>query len=145
TRAAARSVRSTAPSGCAPTTSRRTASPTIVSATPPTTSTRCSTATSTVSSARCSRPTNASGSPRWRAEVSAVRELLGAATDRLVAAGVESARFDAEELLAFVLGVRRLELRFVDDVTAAQQVEYESLVARRAERVPLQHLTGTAP
>ncbi|HEY6737540.1 MAG TPA: peptide chain release factor N(5)-glutamine methyltransferase [Actinopolymorphaceae bacterium] len=77
--------------------------------------------------------------------MSAVRELLGAATDRLVAAGVASARFDAEELLAFVLGVRRLELRFVDRVTAGQQETYESLVARRAERVPLQHLTGTAP
>ena len=44
---AARCARSTAASGCAPTTSRRTGSPTTGSATRPTTSTRCSTAPST--------------------------------------------------------------------------------------------------
>ena len=52
---AARSAPSTAPSACAPTTTRRTGSPTTASATSPTTSTGCSTATSTRCSTPCAR------------------------------------------------------------------------------------------
>ena len=64
THGAARSARSTAPSASAPTTSRRTASPTTGWATRPTTSTRCSTATSTRSSRRAWTPTSPPSSPR---------------------------------------------------------------------------------
>ena len=73
------------------------------------------------------------------------RRLLAAdATARLREAGVESPEHDAEVLLAHVLGVERSRLALVDDVPAPAAEEYDALVARRAAREPLQHLTGTA-
>ena len=73
------------------------------------------------------------------------RRLLAAdATARLREAGVESPEHDAEVLLAQVLGVERSRLALVDDVPASAAEEYAALVARRAAREPLQHLTGTA-
>jgi len=70
--------------------------------------------------------------------------LLTVAVDRLLGAGVESASYDASELLAFVLGVPRTRLALVDDVTPDQAREFGHLIGRRAARVPLQHLTGVA-
>ncbi|MDP5185085.1 peptide chain release factor N(5)-glutamine methyltransferase [Blastococcus sp. BMG 814] len=73
------------------------------------------------------------------------RPLLSGAVARLAEAGVESPRVDAELLLGHVLGVPRtrlLTLGAVDDAAAAR---FEELVAQRADRVPLQHLTGRAP
>jgi len=71
------------------------------------------------------------------------RALLAAATTRLQEAGVASPDYDAAELLAFVCGVPRMQLGLVE-VTPEQQTRYDELVARRAQREPLQHLTGTA-
>jgi release factor glutamine methyltransferase len=70
--------------------------------------------------------------------------VLGVAVDRLVAAGVESPVYDAGELLGFVLGVPRTRLALVDEITHDQAAAYDALVARRAAREPLQHLTGVA-
>jgi release factor glutamine methyltransferase len=72
-----------------------------------------------------------------------VRTAIDAAALQLEAAGVASARYDAEELAAHLLGTERSRLPFAEadlDLPA-----YEFLVARRAAREPLQHLTGTAP
>ncbi|MGN9802814.1 peptide chain release factor N(5)-glutamine methyltransferase [Micromonospora sp. L32] len=66
------------------------------------------------------------------------------ATRALTAAGVESARAEAELLAAYVLDVPRGRLALADGFTAAQRERFEALVARRADRVPLQHLTGRA-
>ncbi len=60
-------------------------------------------------------------------------------------AGVESPRADAELIAAHILGVPRGRLILVDMVTEEQVARLTELVARRAERVPLQHLTGVAP
>jgi release factor glutamine methyltransferase len=57
---------------------------------------------------------------------------------------VESPRRDAELLLAHVLDVGLGQLPLVREVGAAEVAAYDELVARRAEREPLQHLTGTA-
>lgn len=65
-----------------------------------------------------------------------------AAVDMLSAAGVPSPRYDAEELAAFVLGVPRSRLGPFSETARAR---YDALVARRAAREPLQHLTGEAP
>lgn len=73
------------------------------------------------------------------------RDLIERASGRLAAAGVASPRFDAEELLSYVIGVPRLRLRFVEDVSADDERVFEEFVARRAKREPLQHLTGEAP
>ncbi len=72
------------------------------------------------------------------------RALADDASARLRAAGVESPEHDAQVLLAHVLGVERSQLALVDDVPAPAAEEYAVLVARRAAREPLQHLTGTA-
>lgn len=66
------------------------------------------------------------------------------ATRALTAAGVESARAEAELLAAYVLDVPRGRLALEDGFTAAQRERFEALVARRADREPLQHLTGRA-
>jgi release factor glutamine methyltransferase len=70
--------------------------------------------------------------------------LTGSA-DRLAAAGVESPRVDAELLLAHVLGVPRTGLLTLGDVADEAAARFEALVGQRADRVPLQHLTGRAP
>jgi release factor glutamine methyltransferase len=74
----------------------------------------------------------------------ALRDVVRAATDRLAAAGVESPEHDARALAVHVLGLTRpSDLLMVDDLDAQQVASYEELVRRRADRVPLQHLTGT--
>jgi release factor glutamine methyltransferase len=72
------------------------------------------------------------------------RRLLADAAARLVAGGVESPEHDAAELLAHVLGTTRGGLVLVDEVPAERATAYDALVARRAAREPLQHLTGLA-
>ena len=67
------------------------------------------------------------------------------AHDQLAAAGVASPRHDAEELAAFVLGCPRSRLLVAGDLSQGQQLVFSRLVDRRASRVPLQHLTGSAP
>jgi release factor glutamine methyltransferase len=76
--------------------------------------------------------------------VSATREVLAGAAARLRRAGVASPEHDAAELLAHVLGTDRSRLVLVDEVGGAELAAYDSLVARRVAREPLQHLTGVA-
>jgi release factor glutamine methyltransferase len=74
-----------------------------------------------------------------------VRELLAGAARRLAEAGVASPRVDAELLLAAVLDVPRARLLTLDAVPANALTRFERLLEQRADRVPLQHLTGRAP
>ncbi len=76
--------------------------------------------------------------------MTARRLVLGEAVRTLAAAGVASPEHDAAELLAHVLGTSRGQLVLVDDVPPDRAGEYAVLVARRAGREPLQHLTGVA-
>ncbi|MBO1336207.1 peptide chain release factor N(5)-glutamine methyltransferase [Streptomyces sp. VRA16 Mangrove soil] len=64
------------------------------------------------------------------------------ATQRLADAGVPSPRNDAEELAAFVHGVKRGQLHTVKD--ADFDARYWEVIARREAREPLQHITGLA-
>jgi release factor glutamine methyltransferase len=73
------------------------------------------------------------------------RELVRDATERLRSAGVESARHDAEVLLAFVLGTSRGRVLADPAVDDATRDRFGDLVERRTHREPLQHLTGVAP
>ena len=75
---------------------------------------------------------------------SAPRELLRAARQRLETAGVASPDHDAAELLAHVLGTTRSALPLAGPPSDLQREEYDALVTRRAQREPLQHLTGVA-
>lgn len=72
------------------------------------------------------------------------RALLAEAVAALVAGGVASPEADAAALLAHVLGTTRGGLVLVDAVPAVEAERYRALVARRAAREPLQHLTGSA-
>ncbi|MEE3848716.1 peptide chain release factor N(5)-glutamine methyltransferase [Gordonia sp. LSe1-13] len=67
------------------------------------------------------------------------------AQQALAAAGVDTARTDAEWLLAAALGVDRGRLLIVDTVDDAARARFHDAVQRRARRVPLQHIIGTAP
>jgi len=58
-------------------------------------------------------------------------------------AGVASPERDADLLLAHVLDVSLGQLPLVDELTPPQQTSYDVLLARRATREPLQHLTGS--
>ncbi|QLD12665.1 peptide chain release factor N(5)-glutamine methyltransferase [Microbacterium oleivorans] len=80
---------------------------------------------------------------------SRLTDLVRAATVELEAAFVPTPRVDAELLAAHVLDIERGELSAAlfrgDEIPAAAAGRYADLVARRAAREPLQHLTGTAP
>ena len=75
----------------------------------------------------------------------ALLEALTGATSTLADAGIGSARVDAEELAAHVAGVERGRLRLLDAPGDDFYARYRELVDARSRRVPLQHLTGTAP
>ncbi|MGV1027549.1 MAG: peptide chain release factor N(5)-glutamine methyltransferase [Dermatophilaceae bacterium] len=80
------------------------------------------------------------------AEPQPMRDAVRQATHRLAEAGVASAPVDALVLAAHALGVEVSEARrllVVGGVDVPQR--YAELVAERARRVPLQHLTGVAP
>jgi release factor glutamine methyltransferase len=76
--------------------------------------------------------------------MSSRRAVLAAAVARLSEAGVASPEHDAAELLAHVLGTTRSQLALVEEIAPSALVQYDALLARRAEREPLQHLTGAA-
>ena len=76
--------------------------------------------------------------------MTAPRTLLASARKQLAEAGVASPDADAAILLAHVLDTDRNRLFLVDDVAEHHEKAYADLLARRAEREPLQHLTGVA-
>ncbi|KAB1890766.1 peptide chain release factor N(5)-glutamine methyltransferase [Microbacterium oxydans] len=75
--------------------------------------------------------------------------VVRAAAQRLTDVGVPDPLVDAELLAGHVLGRRRGEVQAAivrgDRVDDADAVALDSVVARRAAREPLQHITGTAP
>jgi len=70
--------------------------------------------------------------------------LLSSAVALLNQAGVSSPQADAELLLAHACDVARSQLIQVSEISADQVFDFNALVARRANSVPLQHLTGIA-
>jgi len=75
---------------------------------------------------------------------SQAERLLIEATSLLEAAGVESARHDAESLLSHITGVPRLSLVTMAKPDGIQRDAFLKLIEQRASRIPLQHLTGSA-
>ncbi len=74
-----------------------------------------------------------------------VQAALRAATRRLQAAGILNAAWDAELLLRHVLGWERARLLTSGDapLAAPDRERFDALVAQRAARRPLQHITGS--
>lgn len=76
--------------------------------------------------------------------MSTLKQAVQAATHRLAAAGVDSPEHDARALAVHVLGLAKpSDLLMVDDLDEDQAAAFDELVGRRADRVPLQHLTGS--
>ena len=72
-----------------------------------------------------------------------LHHAIDAAAVALAEAGVGSPRADAELLAAHAAATERGRLAFAD-IAPDFCERYDALVAQRAKRVPLQHLTGTA-
>jgi len=75
---------------------------------------------------------------------SSLREAVRAAVRVLADAGIEGAEFDAVALAAHVLGTNSSEVHKRMVMGAPAPDGLDVLVAERARRVPLQHLTGKA-
>jgi release factor glutamine methyltransferase len=73
-----------------------------------------------------------------------LRQAIDEATRVLTEAGVTSPRIDAEELAAHAARTDRGQLALLDIVGDDFFSRYADLIAARAKRIPLQHLTGTA-
>ena len=74
----------------------------------------------------------------------AVRPLLHQAATQLREVGVSSAEQEARQLLAYAAGVELARLPLLDVVEDAQAAHFQTLINKRARRIPLQHLTGRA-
>ena len=73
-----------------------------------------------------------------------LRSAIDSATTLLADAGIDSARYDAEELAAHVAGTERGRLSLLSPPEDVFFDHYNAAVTARSRRVPLQHLTGTA-
>jgi release factor glutamine methyltransferase len=73
-----------------------------------------------------------------------LRRAIDSAAALLAEAGIDSARFDAEELAAHVTGTDRGRLSLIESIDDEFFRRYRDVVAARSRRVPLQHLIGTA-
>jgi release factor glutamine methyltransferase len=74
----------------------------------------------------------------------AVRPLLIEAVSQLRAGGVESPEQEARQLLAYAAGVELARLPLIDAVEDGQATHFQTLIKKRSQRIPLQHLTGRA-
>jgi release factor glutamine methyltransferase len=70
--------------------------------------------------------------------------LLIEAVSQLRAGGVESPEQEARQLLAYAAGVELARLPLIDAVEDGQAAHFQTLIKKRSQRIPLQHLTGRA-
>lgn len=72
-------------------------------------------------------------------------ELLDWAIGCLGSAGILSARYDSEIILSSIVKTSRLDLYMERrTIEIAKRFEFESIVEKRAERIPLQYILGNA-
>jgi release factor glutamine methyltransferase len=76
--------------------------------------------------------------------VTPLRRAIDAAAAQLAEAGIDSARYDAEELAAHLVGTERGRLTLLQPPGDEFFRRYRDIVNARSRRVPLQHLTGAA-
>jgi release factor glutamine methyltransferase len=72
-----------------------------------------------------------------------LRRAIDSAAAQLAEAGIDSARYDAEQLAAHVAGTDRGRLTLLEPPDDEFFDRYRDIVTARSHRVPLQHLTGT--
>jgi release factor glutamine methyltransferase len=73
-----------------------------------------------------------------------LRRVIDSAAAQLAEAGIDSARYDAEELAAHLAGTERGRLTLLEAPNDEFFGRYRDIVTARSQRVPLQHLTGMA-
>ncbi len=73
-----------------------------------------------------------------------IRDVLVDAQRQLSNVGIDSSAAESAELLAHVLGVPRSRLFMQDSIDEDDRIAFERLLAKRLNRIPLQHITGTA-
>lgn len=73
-----------------------------------------------------------------------LRRAIDDAAATLAEAGIDSARWDAEQLAAHLAGTDRGRLALLESPGEDFLERYRDVVAARSQRVPLQHLLGTA-
>jgi release factor glutamine methyltransferase len=73
-----------------------------------------------------------------------LRRAIDSAAALLAEAGIDSARYDAEQLAAHLAGTDRGRLTLLELPGSEFFGRYRDMVAARSRRVPLQHLIGTA-
>src|SRR6516164_10030104 len=73
-----------------------------------------------------------------------LRRAIDSAAAQLAEAGIDSARYDAEALAAHLVGTERGRLTLLEPPDDEFFGRYRDIVTARSQRVPLQHLTGTA-
>lgn len=76
--------------------------------------------------------------------LSRLRQAIDSAAATLAEAGIDSARIDAELLAAHVADTERGRLATIDPPGPEFYHRYSQVIAQRAQRIPVQHLTGTA-
>jgi release factor glutamine methyltransferase len=76
--------------------------------------------------------------------MNALRRAIDDAAATLADAGIDSARWDAEQLAAHLAGTDRTRLSLLESPDEEFLGRYRDVVAARSQRVPLQHLLGTA-
>lgn len=72
--------------------------------------------------------------------------LVNWASNILREHGIDSPRLDAEIILAYLMGCRRIDLYThpAKDISESVAVSYKKAIQRRAQRVPLQYITNHA-
>jgi release factor glutamine methyltransferase len=73
-----------------------------------------------------------------------LRRAINSAAALLAEAGIDSARCDAEELAAHLVGTERGRLPLIESPDEEFFGRYQAAVTARSHRIPLQHLTGRA-
>jgi release factor glutamine methyltransferase len=73
-----------------------------------------------------------------------LRCAIDSATTLLADAGIDSARYEAEELAAHLTDTERGRLPLIDSPDDTFFDRYHAAIGARSRRVPLQHITGTA-
>ncbi len=76
--------------------------------------------------------------------MSVLRRAIDSAAALLAEAGIDSARWDAEQLAAHLAGADRGRLALLESPGDDFLGRYQDVVTARSHRVPLQHLTGRA-
>lgn len=75
-----------------------------------------------------------------------LQQVIKAGEEALRIAGIDNPAFDSFELMSMIMGIDRSYyfLHGNDLVAADVCAEFEEMIARRADHVPLQHITGYA-